>query len=443
MEAKAAVAAFGQLIWIKPIASQSADGLKGCMSCLRAGAVCTDSIVIFSRHSVRTIGERSLRAFRPNRSGEEASQLAIRLALLAGLIYWSFVLVRPFIPILAWSAVLAVALYPAYRWLSIHLGDRPKLASAIITLSGLAIVIGPATWLGVGLIDGLQHISEQLDSGGLRLPSPPAGIEDWPVIGPPLHELWNQASTNLEEAFREVAPRLKPLAGVVLSFAGSLGTGTLQFLASVILAGFLFPSGPRLVTATRNMLAHVVPQRSEQFLALAGATIRTVSQGVIGVAILQSLLAGIGLKVAGVPHASLLAFAILILAILQLGSALVLIPAVIWLWMTKDFALAFTMTIYLALVGLSDNVLKPLLMGRGLATPMLVIFIGVLGGILAHGIVGLFVGPIVLAVAWELMMAWIKDEASSAAVAGADRAAEIRKPEPNSADRSLGGERKA
>lgn len=371
------------------------------------------------------------------------SQLAIRLGLLACLIYWSFVIVRPFIPILVWSAVLTVALYPAYRWSSDHLGDRPRLTSAIITLVGLAIVIGPATWLGVGLFDGLQHISEKLDSGGLALPSPPVQIEEWPVIGPRFYELWNQASTNLEAVFRQVAPQLKPLAGVVLSFAGSLGTGTLQFLASVILAGFLFPSGPRLVAASRNMLAHVVPQQSEHFLALAGATIRTVSQGVIGVAVLQSLLAGIGLKVAGVPYASLLAFAILILAILQLGSALVLIPAVIWLWMTKDFAMAFTMTIYLALVGLSDNVLKPLLMGRGLSTPMLVIFIGVLGGMLAHGIVGLFVGPIVLAVAWELMLAWIRDEVPGTSLPDAKNAADIRKTEPDTSDRPLFGDRKA
>jgi predicted PurR-regulated permease PerM len=386
---------------------------------------------------------RPLRAFRKNRSGEEVSQLAIRLGLLACLIYWSFVIVRPFIPILAWSVVLTVALYPAYRWFSDHLGDRPRLASAIITLAGLAIVVGPATWLGLGLFDGLKHISEQLDSGGLAVPSPPARIEEWPVIGPRLHELWKQASTNLEAVFHEVAPHLKPLASVVLSFATGLGTGTLQFLASVILAGFLFPWGPRLVAASRNMLAHVVPEQSEHFLALAGVTIRTVSQGVIGVAVLQSLLAGIGIKVAGVPHASLLAFAILILAILQLGSALVLIPVVIWLWMTKDFAVAFTMTIYLALVGVSDNVLKPLLMGRGLSTPMLVIFIGVLGGMLAHGIVGLFVGPIVLAVAWELMMAWIRDEVPGASVPDAKSAADIRKTEPETSDRPLLGDHKA
>jgi predicted PurR-regulated permease PerM len=139
-----------------------------------------------------------------------------------------------------------------------------------------------------------------------------------------------------------------------------------------------------------------------------------VSQGVIGVAILQSLLAGIGLKLAAVPHAGVLAFAILILAILQIGSVIVILPVIIWIWVTKEFMAALLLTIYLLVVGLADNVLKPLLMGRGLSTPMLVIFIGVLGGMLAHGIVGLFVGPIILAVAWELMMAWIREDQAGA-----------------------------
>ena len=154
------------------------------------------------------------------------------------------------------------------------------------------------------------------------------------------------------------------------------------------------------------MLAHIVPERSEDFVALAGATIRTVSQGVIGVAVLQSLLAGIGLKIAGIPNAGVLAFAILVLGIVQIGSAPILLPVVIWVWTAKDVGTAVLITIYLVLVGVSDNVLKPMLMGRGLSTPVLVIFIGVMGGTLAHGIVGLFIGPIILAVAWELMMAW-------------------------------------
>ena len=357
----------------------------------------------------------ALRVFRQTRSGDEIIQLAVRLALLAFLLYWSFVLVRPFIPMLAWSIVLTVALYPAYDWLAIHLGGRPKLAAAIVTVISLLIIIGPVTWLGVGLIEGLQDFADQLGAGTLAIPSPPEGVKEWPIVGAQIYGLWDQASSNLGAALRQVAPHLKPLAGPVLAFAGSAGIGTLKFVLSVALSGFLFLYGPGLVEGIRRIQARVVTQRNEDFVALAGLTIRTVSQGVIGVAVLQSLLAGIGLKLAGVPHAGVLAFAVLVLAILQIGSAIVLFPVIIWIWATKDFAVALPLTIYLLVVGLADNIVKPMLMGRGLSTPMLVIFIGVLGGMIAHGILGLFVGPIILAVAWQLMMAWIREERTETA----------------------------
>ena len=180
------------------------------------------------------------RVFRQTTSGAEIIQLALRLGVLAFLVYWSFVLVRPFIPILVWSMVLTVALYAPYNWLSVWLGDRPKLAAAIITVINLAIVIGPVTWLGYGVVDGLQDFARQLGAGALVIPSPPEGVKAWPVIGPQIFELWDHASTNLRVALQEVAPHLKPLAGPVLAFAGSAGLGTLKFVASVVLAGFLF-----------------------------------------------------------------------------------------------------------------------------------------------------------------------------------------------------------
>ena len=353
------------------------------------------------------------RMFRQNMSGDEIIQLAVRLGLLAFLVYWSFVLVRPFIPILVWSMVLAVALYPLYNWLSEHLGDRPKLAAAIITVIILAIIIGPVTWLGFGLVDGLQ-LAGQLGAGTLAIPSPPESVKDWPIVGAQIYALWEQASTNLGAALTELAPHLKPLAGPVLAFAGSAGFGTLKFITAVVISGFLFHYGPRLVAAIRRIQARLV--RSE-----ARISSRWPGDDTLGVAGRHrhrrpAVAAGRNrVETCGLAYAGVLAFAVLILAILQIGSAVVLIPVVIWLWATKDFALALPLTVYLVVVGLADNVLKPLLMGRGLNTPMLVIFIGVLGGMLAHGIVGLFVGPIILAVTWELMMAWIREEQAEVA----------------------------
>jgi predicted PurR-regulated permease PerM len=355
-------------------------------------------------------GAAALRTIRQLLAGEDEIQLAVRLALLAFLVYWSLIVIRPFIPILAWSVVLAVALYPVFGWLSRLLGDRPRLAAAILTIVNLGIVIGPAAWLGLGAVEEIREFAAELGAGRLAIPSPPAGVKNWPIVGPQLAELWEQASTNLRALLDEVVPHLKPLAGVMLSFAGTAGIGTIKFLIAVALTGFLFRAGPRLVAACRRFLSRVVAERSEDFLALAGATIRSVSQGVIGIAVAQALVIGIIFKMADVPRAGLLAFAVMVLNIVQIGSAVIVIPVLIWLWITKSFAVALLFTLLLLPASLADNVLKPLVMGRGLTTPSLVIFVGVVGGTLAHGIVGLFIGPIILAVAWELLTAWVRED---------------------------------
>lgn len=351
-----------------------------------------------------------MRPIRQLLAGEDEIQLAVRLALLALLIYWSFVVIRPFVPILAWSVVLTVALYPVFNILSHLLGDRPKLAATVLTLINLGIVIGPATWLGLGAVDGLRSFAAQLGAGTLAIPTPPAGIKEWPVVGGKLFGLWDQASTNLRALLGEVAPQLKPFAGTILGIAGDAGVGTIKFLVAVALTGFLFPAGPRLVVASQSFLSRVVADRSENFLALAGATIRSVAQGVIGIAVAQGLAIGIVLKLADVPRAGFLAFLVMILGILQIGSAIVVIPVLIWVWVTKSLAAAVVITLCILPASLADNVLKPIVMGRGLTTPAIVIFLGVIGGTLAHGIVGLFIGPIILAVAWELLTAWVRND---------------------------------
>jgi predicted PurR-regulated permease PerM len=342
-------------------------------------------------------------------------QLVIRLGLLALLIIWTFVLIRPFVPILAWAAVLAVALNPVFTMLAKILGGRPKLAAVILTLICLAVLIGPAAWLGLGAVEGTKDLARQLTAGELEIPSPPQAIKSWPVIGPELYELWDQASTNLRSVLRDVAPHLKTFATILLGLAGDAGLGTIKFLVSIVVAGVIFPYGPQLVAAGRGFLSRIVPEQSEHFLDLAGATIRAVSQGVIGVAIVQSLLAGIGFKLAGIPSAGLLAFLVLLLSIVQIGATIVILPVIIWIWTDKDVTTALLLTLFLGAVSVIDNILKPLVMGRGLTTPTLVIFIGVIGGTLAHGIVGLFIGPIILSVAWELAVAWIRADRVDAA----------------------------
>jgi len=360
------------------------------------------------------------------RLGDEVIEQAIRLGLLAFLIYWSFVLIRPFLPILLWSTVLAVALYPGYAWLTVRLGGHRLPAAVLMTVSSLLVIIGPAMWMALGLIDGLRNIADQLGSGVIPVPAPPDNIKGWPLIGPQAYELWDLASTNLDSALRRIAPQLKPLARPLLGMAGSAGLGVLSFLVSVALAGFLLVPGPRLVEGARTILSHVVPNRSGELVELAGSAIRSTLRGVLGISLLQALLAGIGFKLAGVPGAGMLAFLVLACAIVQLGSTLIVIPVLVWSWTTMDTAAAVVFSIYLLLVNFMDNILKPIVLGHGLRTPMLVIFVGVIGGTLAHGLIGLFVGPVVLAVAWELLTAWMRSEEGDLrqgrAAAGASRA---------------------
>ena len=348
-----------------------------------------------------------MRTLRQLLTGEELIQLVIRLGLLALLIIWTLVLVRPFGTILVWAIVLAVAFNPVFVRLAKMLGGRPRTAAGLLTAINLAILIGPAAWLGIGAVEGIKDFAGQLSAGEFKVPSPPEAIKSWPLVGSALYQFWDEASSNIRVVLRQGTPYLKPLAGTLLGFAGDAGVGAIKFLLSIVVAGLMLPYGQLLVAAGRRFLSRVVPEQSEHFLDLAGGTIRAVAQGVIGIAVIQALLAGIGFKLAGIPTAGLLAFIVLLLSIVQIGAAVVMLPVIIWIWTAKDVTTAVLLTLFLVAVGLLDNVLKPLLMGRGLTTPTLVILVGVIGGTLAHGIVGLFIGPIVLSVAWELMVAWI------------------------------------
>ncbi len=239
-------------------------------------------------------------------------------------------------------------------------------------------------------------------------------VFDWPLIGEGAYEIWNVASSNLGVAFAKVAPQLKPLAGSLLIMAGSAGAGMLKFIGAVIISGFLFVPGPSLVGTIKTFSGRIDSKRGEVFVQLAGATIRNVSRGVIGISLLQALLAGIGLMAAGVPNAGLITFAVLLLGIIQIGPTVILVPVIVWSWIVMDTMTALAFTAYMLPVNLLDNVLRPIVLARGMTTPMPVIFLGIIGGTIVHGLIGVFIGPIVLAVAWELLVAWARvDQAGS------------------------------
>jgi predicted PurR-regulated permease PerM len=342
-------------------------------------------------------------------------ELTVRLGVLGLLLYLSFTLVRPFITIAIWSVVLTVALYPMYDWMVGRLGGRRRLAAVLLTIFNLLIVIGPATWLTLGLIDSLRTLSDELNLSALTLPPPPAAVKDWPLVGDSIYQFWNLASTNFQAAFAKIAPQLKPLGGILLQIAEGAGIGAIKFFVAIFVAGFLFSPAPSLVDAATSLSRRLATGRGEKFVQLAGATIRAVSRGVIGISALQAVFAGLGLMVAGIPGASLITSAVLILGILQIGPSIVLIPLIIWSWTAMGTTAALLFTVYMIPVNLLDNILRPLVMARGLDTPMLIILIGVIGGTVSYGITGLFLGPIILSVIWELIVAWIRERGSALA----------------------------
>jgi predicted PurR-regulated permease PerM len=342
-------------------------------------------------------------------------ELAIHVAVIGFLGYWTFTLIAPFTPIILWSVVLTVALYPVFDWLSALLKGRRRWAAALITVLGLVVVIGPVTWLGIGLVEGLRELMEQLSAGKLSIPPPAEAVRSWPLIGQPLYDFWAQASTNLGSALAPLAPQLKPVGEILLGAAGSAGMGTIKFLVSVVITGFLFTPGPSLLAATKFFARKVDALQGEAFVDLAGATIRAVSRGVIGVSLLQAVLAAIGMTAVGAPGASLLTVTILALGIVQVGPWIVVGPLILWGWASLTMGPALGFTICMVTVGLIENIVKPFAMSHGLKTPMPVTFVGVIGGVVTHGIGGLFVGPVVLAVAWEVAKTWISEPEPAAA----------------------------
>ena len=335
--------------------------------------------------------------------------VAIRIGLLVLLAYWSLKVIGPFVTILLWSGILTVALYPVFNWLARLIGSK-TLAAAMITVLSLMIVLGPVTWLGFAMIGGIELLVKGIDTGQLAMPMPPDVVKSWPLIGEKIFQLWSQAATNTEALLLQAAPYLKDIGGKLLSLSQGVALGLLEFVGSIVIAGFLYSPGPRIVDFMRIVLRRVLGHESEEILQLIGSTIRNVARGVVGIALLQALLAGIGFIVAGIPAAGLFTFLALLLGIVQIGPSILIIPMVVWSWTKMDPSSALIFTAYMIPVSLADNILRPVVMARGLSTPMPVILVGVMGGMIAYGISGLFVGPIVLAVLWALIQEWMAED---------------------------------
>ncbi|MGD9043616.1 MAG: AI-2E family transporter [Desulfobacterales bacterium] len=342
-----------------------------------------------------------------------ALEATIQIGLVILLLYWCFKIGQPFLQIIVWGIIIAVAIHPVYGRLKSALGGRGRLAATLITLLALIILLVPAYMLSESLISTARDYSAQLDKGTLSVPPPSENVRSWPVIGEPLYKFWSLASNNLGDALSKITPQLKRFGIPLLSAAAGVGAGILKFVVSIIIAGVLLANDAGGGQAARAIATRLTAERGTEAVELAAATVRSVTLGILGVALIQTLLASLGFLVVGVPGAGLWALFVLILAVVQLPTILVLGPIIVYVFSTSSTATAVVFAIWSLLVGMSDALLKPLLMGRGVDVPMLVIFIGAIGGFVTSGIIGLFVGAVILALGYKLFILWLNDDSET------------------------------
>lgn len=335
-----------------------------------------------------------------------AIDLAIRLALIAGIVYVSLLLLRPVAPLFLWAVILSVATYPLFAVLRRRLRLRDGLAATLLSLLLLVLLLAPVVVLSASAIESLDAYAGMLLRGEHIVPPPPESIRSWPLIGTRLHDFWLSASTDIRALLSAHVGQIASLGRWVGRLAAGVFVEVLQFAGAIIVAGVLLAYSDLLTGTVRDLAGRIADSRGRHFVEIAGSTIRNVSQGVIGVALLQSALLGIGMLVADVPFAGAITFICLVLAIVQIGPNLVMIPVIIWTWMAMPALVAAVFTAYTVPLLLVDNILRPVLMARGLTTPMAIIVAGVICGTLAGGLIGLFVGPVVLAVFYDLVTAW-------------------------------------
>lgn len=338
----------------------------------------------------------------------EVVEAAIRVGLVILLVALCFSILRPFLVVLVWSVILAVALYPGYARLRRRLGGRSGLAAGLLTILVLAILIGPIGLLLSTLLGDLQDLASDIVAGRLHIPPPSENLRQIPLFGDAFYNYWALASDDLRDAVVQIQPQLQSLSRRLLSGAAGAGLGFLQFMIAVIIAGVLVTHSKNLQKSARELATRIAGGRGPSSLKLAEVTIRNVARGILGLSLAQAVLAGLGMIVAGIPAAGIMAFLVFFLGVIQIGPLLPMLATVIYAFVALDTTTAVLYTIWALPVTFMDNVLKPIVLARGLAVPMMVIFLGVLGGTIAYGLVGLFFGPVVLALGYEFLLAWTR-----------------------------------
>jgi predicted PurR-regulated permease PerM len=342
---------------------------------------------------------------------QDVGRITLTVLFIGGLLVTSAWIMRPFLPALLWATTLVLATWPVMLRIQRYAGNRRSVAVLVMTLGLLLILIVPL-WAAVStVVTNIDLIGDMARSAlTVRLPPPPDWVAEIPLFGARIAQAWTKLS---QMGVEELAPKLTPYAGAltqwIASAAGGLGSMFLQFLLTAAIAAVMYAKGERAADAILLFGRRLGGQRGETAVYLAGQAIRSVALGVVVTALAQSLIGGIGLRVVGLPFAALLTALMFVLCLIQIGPGLVLVPAVIWMYYVGDGFWATVLLAFTVVATTVDQFIRPILIRRGANLPLLLILAGVIGGLIAFGILGIFIGPTVLAVAYTLLNAWMEE----------------------------------
>lgn len=344
------------------------------------------------------------------RSSSSLIDLLVRFGMVGVLGMLCYKVFSPFLTLMVWALILAVAMYPLQQWLARRFGGRQGLSSSILVLVVVLVIVTPTALLLNSLGDSVRNFVQDVHNNTLEIPAPKESVKAWPLVGPRVYELWSQSHADLPGLVHSLQPKIGDLTKNALAMVASIGVGLLLFLASLVIAGIIMAYGESGARSSRAIFDRLGgPERGAKMTLLTTATLRTVAQGVLGVAFIQAIAIGLILLVARVPLAGLLSVIALVFALAQVPTLLVTLPAIAYLWMGGHHgtAAAILYSILLLVAGVIDNVLKPLLLGRGVDAPMPVVLLGALGGMASDGILGMFVGAAVLVLGYQIFMDWV------------------------------------
>ena len=360
------------------------------------------------------------------RLSKRLMDVLIRAGLVLALAVLCYQIFSPFIGLMAWALILAVTLYPTHQKLARRMGGRQGLAATLLTLVGVVVIVLPTAVLMGALGDSLHDLVDRVRDNTLVIPAPKPSVAEWPVVGKKVHAAWTQAHDDLPALVKSLQPKLGELAKTALEAVASIAGAILMFLASFIVAGIIMAFGESGAESAVEIFDRLMGTgRGVEFATLSTATIRAVALGVLGVAFIQAIVIGLTMMVAGIPFAGALALLLLVLGIAQVPALLVTLPVIVYVWASGSYGTtaAIVYSVLLFIGGMLDNVLKPLLLGRGVDAPMPVILLGALGGLATSGILGMFIGATLLALGYQIFMWWVADNPDVVAVESESRAA--------------------